>query len=72
MHRLQTECSLIKNCFEKWFTKQYIAFCWFVNDMRQIKSKNLTAIEEGVDIIGGRLPVKWTHGEIVEFSAVNS
>ena len=47
-------------------------FCWFVNDVRQIKSKNLTVIKESLDVIGRRLPVKRTHREIVVFSAVNS
>ena len=46
--------------------------CWFVNDVRQIKSKNLTVFEEGFDVIGRRLPVKRTHREIIVFSAVNS
>ena len=46
--------------------------CWFVNDVRQIKSKNLTVIKESLDVIGRRLPVKRTHREIVVFSAVNS
>lgn len=49
-----------------------IIFCWFVNDVRQIKSKNLTVIKESLDVIGRRLPVKRTHREIVVFSAVNS
>lgn len=31
--------------------------------MRQIKSKNLTVFEKGVDLIGRRLPVKRTHRE---------
>jgi len=46
--------------------------CWFVNDVRQIKSKNLTTFKESLDVIGRRLPIEWTHREIVVFSAVNS
>ena len=35
-----------------------IELCWFVNDVRQIKSKNLTCFKESLNAIGRRLPIK--------------
>lgn len=39
--------------------------CWFVNDMRQIKSKNLSRFNESLDVVRRRLPIKRTHREII-------
>ena len=69
-----SSCAFLLSCLLYYIPFSLSTFleCWFVNDMRQNKSKNLTVIEENIDVIGRRRPVEWAHREIVVFSAVNS